>query len=178
MRYGWTAAVLIGVAALAAARPKEPTLAPTARPEAFEALVRCRAITDNSARLHCFDQATAALEQAAERHDIVMVDRTQVRQARRSLFGIEGLRLPFLGGSGDKEEEVSQLDGVIASASQGGDGRWIIRLQEGGTWVQVDDNVIALWPKAGQKVLIHRAALGSYMMRVNGQPGVRVRRQL
>ena len=45
------------------------------RPEAFEALVRCRAITEDAARLHCFDAAAAALQAAAERRDVVVVDR-------------------------------------------------------------------------------------------------------
>lgn len=178
MRYGWTAAALLGVAAFAIARPKAPPESPTARPQAFETLIKCRAITDDAARLRCFDEATAALQQAAERRDIVIVDREQVRQTRLSLFGIEGLRLPFLGHGDEKGEEVSQLDGVIASASQVGYGRWQVRLEDGSIWMQVDDNVIAVWPKAGQKVVVRRAALGSYMMRVNGQPGVRVKRQL
>lgn len=176
MRYGWLAVAAIGLATLAAARPKTPTIA-AGHSQAFEAVMKCRTIADDAARLRCFDEASAALQQAAERRDIVVVDREQVRQTRRSLFGIEGLRLPFFGGGDEKGEEMSQLEGVIASAFQNGDGRWVVRLQEGGTWVQVDDNVIALWPKAGQKVLIKRAALGSYMMRVNGQSGVRVRRQ-
>ncbi len=176
MRYKWTAVALIGVAALAVAKP---TAAPPAgRPEAFDALVKCRAIAEDAARLHCFDEAAAALQQAAEKHDIVIVDRAQIRQTKRTLFGLELPRLSiFGGGEGDKGEEVSQIDGVIASARDTG-GRWLVHLEDGSTWLQVDDNVIAIWPKAGQKVLIKRAALGSYMMRVNGQPGVRVKRQL
>ncbi|HEY1605397.1 MAG TPA: hypothetical protein VGF77_07335 [Allosphingosinicella sp.] len=176
MRYGWMAAALIGVAALAAAKPRAPAT-PATSPQAYQEVIKCRTVTEDSARLRCFDQAAAALQQAAERRDIVIVDRAQVRQTRRSLFGIEGLRLPFFGGGGDESEEMSQLDGIVASASQLGDGRWVIRLEEGGTWVQTDDNPISLWPKPGQKVLIRRAALGSYMMRINGQPGVRARRQ-
>ena len=177
MRYTMLAAALIGVSAVAVARPRTPTV-PTGQPQAFEALVKCRAIAEDAARLRCFDQAAAALQQAAEKRDIVMIDREQVRQTRRSLFGIEGLRLPFFGHGDEKGEDVSQLDGVIASARDVGNGRWLFHLEDGSTWVQVDDNVIAIWPKAGQKVLIKRAALGSYMMRVNGQPGVRVRRTL
>jgi hypothetical protein len=176
MRYGLIVMAAIGVAGLAVARPKGPTM-PAGHAEAYDALLKCRTIADDAARLRCFDQATAALQQAAERRDIVIVDREQVRQTRRSLFGIEGLRLPFFGG-GDKGEEISQLDGIIASAREVGDGRWLVHLEDGSTWLQVDDNVIAVWPKPGQKVLIKRAALGSYMMRVNGQPGVRVKRQL
>ena len=44
------------------------------RPETFEALLRCRAITEEAARLRCFDEATAALQAAAAR-TYVVVDR-------------------------------------------------------------------------------------------------------
>ncbi|MDB5693816.1 MAG: hypothetical protein JWO81_2879 [Alphaproteobacteria bacterium] len=176
MRYGILAAALIVMAGAGGARPAQP---PAARPEAFDALVKCRAIAEDAARLRCFDQASAALQQAAERRDVVIIDRAQVRQARRTLFGLELPRLPFFGGGGDdKADEVTQLDGVIASAFQNGAGRWVVRLEDGGTWAQVDDNPIAIWPKAGNKVVIKHAAMGSYMMRINGQPGVRAKRQL
>jgi hypothetical protein len=167
----------MGVAAVAIARPRTPEV-PAGHAQAYDALVKCRSIADDAARLRCFDQASAALQQAAEHRDIVIIDREQVQQTRRSLFGIEGLRVPFFGHGDDKGEEVSQIDGIIASASQVGYGRWMVRLEDGSMWLQVDDNVIAVWPKAGQKVVVKRAALGSYMMRVNGQPGVRVKRQL
>jgi hypothetical protein len=179
MRTLLMAAALVAVSGAAAAKPAKPGQTLPGRPETFEALVKCRAITEDAARLRCFDQASAALQQATERRDVVIVDRAQVRQAKRTLFGIDLPRLPFFGGGdGDKADEVTQIDGVIASAFQNGNGRWVVRLEDGGIWAQIDDNPISVWPKAGQKVTIKRAALGSYMMRINGQAGVRAKRQL
>jgi hypothetical protein len=153
---------------------------PVQRPELFEALVRCRAIIDDNARLACFDQAAANLQQAAERRDVVVVDRSQVRETRRRLFGLPLPRLPIFGGGDHDEEaeEISSIESNIASAVETGYGRWAVRLQDGSTWVQTDNNIIAARPRAGQPVRVNRGALGTYMMRVNGQPGVRVRRQL
>ena len=153
---------------------------PQQRPEAFEALVRCRAITDDGARLQCFDQAAAALQQATETREVVVVDRTQVRESRRRLFGLPLPRLPIFGGGDDDEdeEEISSIESTVASAHQEGYGRWVVRLEDGSTWVQTDDNIIAGRPRSGQPVRVNRGALGSFMMRVNNQPAVRVRRQL
>lgn len=150
------------------------------RPETFEALVHCRAIAEATARLQCFDAAAAALEQAAERHDVVVVDRAQVRESRRRLFGLALPHLPiFGGGDNDRDDqEISQIEGVVAAAGQNNYGQWTVRLREGGTWVQTDHNPLALEPRPGQPVSIHRGTLGSYMMRVGRQPGIRVRRQL
>jgi hypothetical protein len=152
---------------------------PTQRPEAFEALVRCRSIADEKQRLACYDGAAAALEQAADRHDLVVVDRKQVRETKRTLFGLELPRLSiFGGGNDDAADEVKEVDGVVQNAFQDGNGRWVVTLADGATWAQIDNQVIALRPKPGQKIKIHRGAIGSYIMNVNGQPGVKARRQL
>jgi len=150
------------------------------RPQTFEALVHCRTIADSAARLQCYDTAAAALEQAAERRDLVVVDRAQVRESRRLLFGLALPHLPiFGGGDNDRDDqEITQIDSTVASAVRNDLGQWQVRLQDGGTWIQTDFNPLALAPRPGQPVSVHRGALGSYMMRVNRQPGVRVRRVL
>jgi hypothetical protein len=150
------------------------------RPETFEALVHCRTIADSAARLQCFDTAAAALEQAAERRDLVVVDRAQVRESRQRLFGLALPHLPiFGGGDNDRDDqEISQIESTVASAVRNDLGQWQVRLQDGGTWLQTDFNPLAVAPRPGQPVVVHRGALGSYMMRVNRQPGVRVRRVL
>jgi uncharacterized iron-regulated membrane protein len=153
------------------------------QPELFETLIHCRTIAEATARLQCFDAAAAALDQAAQRRDVVVVDRAQVRESRRRQFGLALPHLPIFGG-GDNghdndDDEISTLEGVVASASENSYGQWTVRLRdEGGLWVQVDHNVLAADPRPGQPVVIQRGALGSYMMRVNRQPGIRVRRQL
>jgi len=168
--------------AASAQRGERPAQRRLEQPALFQALVRCRAITEAAARLQCFDEAAAALAQAAERRDIVVVDRGQVRESRRRLFGLALPRLPIFGGGEDDgrpdPEEITQLEGTVASASQDSYGHWQVRLQDQSLWIQTDNNMLALRPRPGQPVLIRRAALGSYVMRVNGQPGIRVRRQL
>jgi hypothetical protein len=176
------AALLLGLMTAAyAQRGNQREQRKQEQPALFEALVRCRALTDSAARLQCFDEAAAALDQAAQRRDIVVVDRGQVRESRRRLFGLALPRLPIFGGDDDSRpdpEEITQLEGTVARASQDGYGHWVVRLQDNSLWVQVDDNRLALGPRPGQPVLIRRAALGSFVMRVNGQPGIRVQRRL
>jgi hypothetical protein len=178
-RYGLLLAGLLAFLPASAAVAQERSEG-AQRPELFEALVRCRTITEDAARLQCFDAAAAALQTATERREVVVVDRQQVRESRRRLFGLALPRLPIFGGDDDDddEDEVDHIESNIVSAYQFGYGRWAVRLEDGSTWMQTDDNPIAARPRAGQTVRVNRGALGSYMMRVNGQPGVRVRRQL
>ena len=167
------AAMAAGLSAAALAQPK----APQQRPEAFEALVRCRAIADDAARLQCFDAAAAGLQEAADRRDLVVVDREQVRKTKRSLFGLDIPDLnPFSGGPDPEEEEIQSIESTVASAVRHGGGRWSVTLEDGSSWIQTDDKPLALGPRKGQKVLVKKAAMGSYMMRVNNQPAVRVKR--
>jgi len=165
------AAALVAPAALPAQKGK-----PQARPEAFEALVRCRSLTDDAARLRCFDEAAATLQQQAENRDLVVVDRKQIQETKRGLFGLDIPNLnPF--GGGDDGVEVKSIESVVRSATQDGDGRWILTLEDNSIWAQTDNYPFAVAPKRGQKVKVVKASMGSYMMRVNNQPGVRAKRR-
>jgi hypothetical protein len=171
-------AALLAAAPAAALAQRQP--APP-RPEAFEALIRCRSVAEPAARLQCFDAAAAALQTAQERREVVVVDRAQVREGRRRLFGLALPRIPIFGGGDDDDDrndadQVRTVEGVVASARQDELGHWVVALQDGAVWVQTDNNRLALRPRPGQRVVVNRAALGSYMMRVNNQPGIRVRR--
>ena len=161
-------------AALSAQRDTPPP-----RAELFEGLVRCRTIAEAAARLQCFDTATANLEAAAARRDIVVVDRAQVREGRRRLFGLSLPRIPIFGDNDDDEadqDRVTTVEGVVAGAGQNANGQWVITLRDGAVWSQVDGNTLAMEPRPGQPVVINRGVMGSFMMRVNNQPGLRARR--
>jgi len=150
------------------------------KPEVVANLSACRSISGAAERLSCYDKAAAALDSAVEQRQITMFDRAAVRAARRSLFGLDLQSFPLFGGDKEKEkaERIDTLEAVVASAAMNGAGKWVVKLREGATWTQIDNNQLVQWPKAGSKVLIKRASLGSFMMRVDGQPGIRVKRSL
>jgi hypothetical protein len=165
----------------AAALGQERPLADQTPPAAYRELMRCRTITEATARLQCFDAAATALQAATARREVVMVDRAQVREGRRRLFGLALPRLPIFGGGDDANDNdgdrVDHVEGVIASVRRNPNNQWIMRLQDGAVWAQIDGHDLGNPPRAGMRVLINRALMGSFMMRVDGQPGIRVRRQ-
>ena len=148
------------------------------RPESFQKLLDCRSIADNSARLSCFDDQAAKLDQAEASKQLIVVDREQVKQARRGLFG---LSLPDLGGlfggkGGETDaDELSEISSTITSVRSTGYGNWLIILEDGAKWQQVGGE-LALSPKPGQPVQIRKASLGSYFAKINKQPAIRVAR--
>ena len=167
------ASALLAPAALPAKTEK-----PRPRPEAFEALVRCRAVTDDAARLRCFDAAAATLQQQAENRDLVMVDRKTIQETKRGLFGLDIPNLNPFGGGDDGVPEIKSIESTIRSATRDQNGHWILTLEDDSIWAQTDNYPFAVDPRRGNKVKVVKAAMGSYMMRVNGQPGVRAKRRI
>ena len=163
-------AVLSALAAPGAiAQPKE------GRSAIVQKLVDCRKLTDGVARLACYDQATAALDQAEAKGDVVVIDREQARKVRKQAFGFT---LPSISifEKGEAKEELDNTDGVVASARQDGGGHWVIKLEDGAVWSQVGVEELFKRPKPGSKVKIRKAALGSYMMTVDNGGGFKAHR--
>jgi hypothetical protein len=169
LRFALLTAGLAGLAPAASAAPS-PASAP-----AVQAVVDCRKLADTTARLACYDAAVDALTRAEQNGDVVSLDRAQRQQVRRQAFGFSLPSLTLFD-AGEKADTVNRLDETLASAGQGADGRWIFRMQDGQVWRQVDDNDIVPHPHPGSKIVIRRAALGSYMLSVDGQAGVRAHR--
>lgn len=138
-------------------------------------LADCRKITEDAARLACYDRTATSLEQAEAKGDIVVVDRDQARQVRRQAFGFS---LPSISlfEKGETQEELENVTGEVAAASVNGAGKWTIRLADGAIWVQVDNNELHRTPRPGSPVKIRQASLGSFIMTINNGGGFRVRR--
>jgi hypothetical protein len=170
------AVTLGGLAALAgSAGSAETTTKQAELPALYSAVLDCLAVPDRDARLACFEEAATKLKAATEKQDIVVVDRDQIKKTKRTLFGLPLPRIDILGGGSD-QDEVKQVDGIVSSAHRDGDGRWVVSLQDGAVWQQIDDRVVARAPRSGFTVRIERATMGTFMMRVQNQPGIRVKR--
>ncbi|MGZ3376835.1 MAG: hypothetical protein ACXU8S_09575 [Phenylobacterium sp.] len=170
------AAATLLIAALAAAPALAADPPAPARAAQLQQLLDCRKLTDPTQRLACFDQAAGVLDQAEAKGDVVVVDREQARKVRRQAFGFT-LPSMSLFSRGEKPEEITSADGVIASAHKLNTGKWEFTLEDGARWVQVDLADIPLDPKPGQKVKIRAATMGSYMATINNQREVKVHRE-
>jgi hypothetical protein len=160
------------VTATAGAVAAKPQAAPTNAP-VVQAVVDCRKIEDGAQRLACYDNAVAALTSAQKSGDLVTLDRKQRQAVRKQAFGF---MLPTLSMFDTGEKDVDRIDETLASAHQIGQGRWVFQMQGGAVWRQIDDEFLSREPHAGSAIVINRAMLGSYMLSVDGQPGVRVHR--
>ena len=146
----------------------------TGTPATMQRLLGCRAIQDNAQRLACFDRETSAVDQAIAKKDLVLIDKVRATAAKRSLFGFS---VPDFGGIfGGSEDEVKEITSTVAAFDHGVYTGWIIRLADGSQWSQTDDAQLGLPPRKGDKVVVHRGSFGAFFLRLNGQPGFKVKR--
>lgn len=153
------------------------------RPEIFSNLLECRAITDDTQRLACFDRQVGAMEAASQRDEVVVLDKSELSKTRKTLFGFSFPKLPFLGGGDEdqgktekqEEEGVSHIEAKIGSLRSLGYGKWQIGLEDGAQWMTTEA-VTGRDPKVGQTIEIRRATLGSFMGKVDGGRAVRMKR--
>lgn len=156
------------------ARAEEPA---TRDPGAAKALFACRAIAAETERLACYDREVGALEEAEAADKVVIVDQTEIKKARRDLFGFTLPRIGLFGKrDGTPAEEIERVEETLASFGSDSSGRALFTLGNGARWLQIDNQPVLGEPKAGDAVVIESAALGSYKARIGSRRAIRVRR--
>lgn len=165
--------IALSVAALAA-QPAVGQEAP-ARPALISELVKCRSIADIAGRVACYDRQVSALDEAERKRDVVLVDRAEVRKARRSLFGLPIPKIGIFENDDKDEPEFTRIDATVTAAQRTG-GKWLFELNDGSRWLQSDAEELARAPKPGNRIRVRKGALGSYLANVETAPAIRVRR--
>ncbi len=169
--------IISGLAAIAAiAALSGQATPPQQRAETLSRVTACRAISDGAARLTCYDTAVSALDSAERQGEVVVMDRAQIGEARRQLFGFEMPAMPRLFGA-EGPASLDSIETTLQSATQVADNRWVFRLADGGVWRQIDSDPLRFRPRQGDAVRVRKASMGSFLMTVGDSRAVRVRRQ-
>ena len=141
------------------------------------ALQTCRAMADPTERLACYDKQAGALLDAATKGDVAVVDKSEVRKARKSLFGFAMPKIPFFSGDDTADATSDTLESTIKSASGIGYGKYRLVIAEGdAVWETTETYGTMRDPRVGDKIVIKRGPLGSYMLRIGSNRGVKGRR--
>lgn len=172
MRIGLTLGLMIFGAALPAGAAAQDS-GETSAERQLSDLKQCRTIEEPSARLACFDREVGAVIAATEQGTLQVVDKQEVEQTKRSLFGFT---LPKLRMFGDDDQELTVLETTITRVRQTERDSWVFTTEEGSEWRINDAPMRFRAPKEGQAVVFKKASLGTYFIRVNGQIGVKGRR--
>jgi len=123
----------------------------------------------------CFDREVADVYEAQESRELVIAEREQVTEVRRGLFGLKLPNIRLFGG-GDEDEDVNQITATLADARKLSNGRFVFELENGARWIQTENGTGFKRFKAGDTIVIKRAALGSFKARINDKAAGRVKR--
>jgi len=175
------AAALISAGAVAATlvAPFAPALARQAEATAavVKELLACRQVGSDAERLACYDKAVGALDQAQRSGAVVVVDREQIKEAKKDAFGFN---LPSFGKlfdrNGEKTEQVNEIELVVDHATRNAGGKWVITMEGGQVWRQIDTNELYKAPQKGAKAVVKRGAIGSFSMKIDGDLSFKVHR--
>ncbi len=159
------AALLIFITPVVSAKDND-----VAPPPVFQAVLDCKAVSDPTERLTCYDKTVESMAAANRDKELVVADRATMKEARQGLFGLGLPKLKLFGG-GDSEE-VTEIESTIAAFRAAPDGLMIVQLADGARWKQTDGR--PQYPKIGDKIRIRKASLGSFMANINEKPAIRV----
>ena len=114
-------------------------------PAVVSAVYQCRTLTDDAARLACFDKAAADLEQAQD--------------ARALVFGDEDASPRY---------EGAELTSKIQEVRLNQAGRYVFTLEDGTRWLQNEWIKFVFEPKVGDAIVVRRGTIGNYRARTRG----------
>lgn len=168
---------IVFMAALAAFAGSAAAKDPPKTSPLVNALEACRAMADPAERLACYDKEAGALLAATQKGDVAVVDKSEVRKARKSLFGFAMPKIPFFSGDDTADVVSDTLESTVKSASGIGYGKFRMVIAEGdAVWETTETYGTMREPRAGDKIVIKRGPLGSYMLRIGNNRGVKGKR--
>lgn len=167
----------VAIAALAGLSASAVAKSPPKQSPIVGALQACRAIAEPAERLACYDKQAGALLDATSKGDVAVVDKSEVREARKSLFGFGVPKIPFFSGDDTADEVADTLESTIKSANGIGYGKFRMVIAEGNAvWENTETYGTMREPKVGDKIVIKRGPLGSYLLRIGSNRGVKGKR--
>lgn len=159
----------LGVAALAvvAAPFAVPVIAKESKTTAavLKDLLACRGLPDDQ-RLACYDRAVDAFDKAQQTGAVVVIDREQVREAKRDVFGFNVPTFGKLFGGGGKTEEVSEVSLTLDHAVVDAFGKWTFYFDNGQVWHSIEAQEFGRKPEKGAQAHVRHGAIGSYVMKI------------
>ena len=163
-----------------------------AKADIHQSLLDCKQLTDNSARLSCYDRLAATFV-SQEASAAVAVPSTAVSGAAApgaaapasapavvatpatATPSAEVIAADFGKSQSRPSDQVEQLQATVKSLSRNKMRKLLITLENGHTWRQTEDDSIQL--KAGDSVTIEKASFGSFLLSKTGtNRKVRVKR--
>ncbi|MBU6320267.1 MAG: hypothetical protein KGS00_11490 [Alphaproteobacteria bacterium] len=165
----WVGLSLLAPIATAQERPLDPVLA-------------CLSISPDAERLSCFDREVKRLRSEETDGRLAVVTSDQIRRVETEAFGLKLPSVPaltggILSGGAKGAAPMEALTLRVDRLEVGSDGRMRLVMENGQVWRQTDDIRLGGLGKGPWRAEIRRAALGSYMVKLDGRTAFRAERR-
>lgn len=173
-------AIILAAGALTLAATAAPATAQVDDEVVLNIMRECARIDDPTARLACYDNnirsAGADPRSTVPGDTVVEGSGAPPSSSGPSGFGREDVRTPDRFREAPPGE-LAEITSRVSSIRQREPGIYAFTLEDGAQWVFTDGVALSYRPpRAGSSVTIQRAAMGSFLMRFDNQPSVRVER--
>ena len=176
-------ASILAVAAVSLAASGAPAWAQADRGAVLDILVECAKIDDPTARLACYDNnmtragATARATVPGQTVRGIAGGAAPIESQGAQGFGAEDVRADSPERFARPAGQVDEIHPRVASIAPREPGIYLVTLDDGAQWLFAEGVGSSFrLPRRGDQVEIERASLGSFLMRIDGQPPVPVRR--
>ncbi len=144
----------------------------------------CTDIADSAQRLACYDTAVAGLRQAENSGGLAVVNREQIEKAEKEAFGLAAPSLAALAESArttpaataEKPKALERVTFPVKSVTKGPDGKYRFVMENGQEWRQIDSISLPAIGKGPWQAEIRKAAIGSFLLKLDDRTAVRVKR--
>jgi hypothetical protein len=158
--------------------------------EPIAGVLACRALTESSARLACFDRETAALAGSPARPlpDVapaagpgnntssVPIGKLTPTLDARQTFGLNDSAIAaHEQAAGARPQKLTKIEARIVGLALTGEGRTLFTLDDAQVWRQIEADGDPL-AKLGDSVTISHGLLGSYWLQLKSRRGCKVTR--
>ena len=176
-------ATILAVGAASLALSAAPASAQADRAAVVDILVECAKIDDPTARLACYDNnmrrvgATPRVTVPGQTVRGVVGGAAPIETQGPQGFGYEDVRSSDPARFQPRGGQLSEIHPRVAAITAREPGIYLITLDDGAQWLFAEGVTLQYrLPSRGDEIEIERASLGSFLMRIDGQPPVPVRR--
>jgi hypothetical protein len=174
--------LVLAIGGVSLALTAAPAMAQADRTAVLNILVECAKIDDPTARLACYDNnmtragATARTTVPGQVRGVVGGAAPIETQGSQG-FGAEDVRADSPERFARPAGQVDEIHPRVASITPREPGIYLVTLDDGAQWLFAEgvSSQFRL-PSRGDEIEIERGSLGSFLMRIDGQPPVPVRR--
>lgn len=152
-----------------------PAIAPAASAETVntDTIFACTELTDDAARLACFDAAVSKFKAAEDAGEVQTFTKEDVTRERKRNFGFAVPSFNF-GKDPSEKDEIQKLEVNVISAEYNAYKKLTLTLDNGQVWQQTDGKRVST--RNVKTAEIKKASLGSYKIKLDGGPAFKAKR--